>query len=148
MHTFHCSEPWFSSSLILKPRRKETEKKLFQKLICSSDLKKMRFKNALNKQNPAMLCKTQHNIVDSTAWVRVTFVQAVHEGFSNTLLLSTFCGHGTVQLRMSCFQTQAEVVRVSAVTNLLWTMQSPRCNVCTPCVGMARNRPWDRQNFQ
>lgn len=74
--------------------------------------KDQRFKDVLNKQNPVMLCDwnagtPQHNMgVDSTAWVRVTFVQAVHQGSSNTLLLSTFCGQRTVQLRMCYLQTQ------------------------------------------
>lgn len=62
----------------------------------------------------------QHNIVWSlelgSEW---HLFQAVQNGSSNTLLLSTFSGYRTMQLRICCFQTQAaKVFTVSAVTSL------------------------------
>lgn len=66
MHTFPFSESWFSSCLILKPRKKNSKAFFSETALFIRSQKDERFKDVLNKQNPAMLSdwnagSPQHN---------------------------------------------------------------------------------------
>lgn len=151
MHTFHFSEPCFSSCLILKPRRKELQGMVSETDLFIRSQKDQRFKDVLNKQNPAMLCDwnagtPQHNIVWTlqlgSEWHLFKLcTKALQTPFCCPPSVDReLCNWGCVASRLKIWSVHSECSHKS-----LWTMQSPRFNVCTPCVGMARNnRSWDK----